>query len=64
MSSGPEVAPEYINSYEVGYKQTFGHKVSIDIDAFYYDYDDIQLPISVSVNGILEGCLLYTSRCV
>ena len=55
VSSGPEVAPEYINSYEVGYKQTFGHKVSIDIDAFYYDYDDIQLPISVSVNGILEG---------
>jgi len=48
-----EVAPEYINSYEVGYKQT-RPQVSIDIDAFYYDYDDIQLPISVSVNGILE----------
>jgi iron complex outermembrane receptor protein len=55
VSSGPEVAPEYINSYEVGYKQNFGHTLSIDLDAFYYDYDDIQLPISVSVNGILEG---------
>ena len=55
VSAGPEVAPEYINSYEVGYKQNFGHTLSIDVDAFYYDYDDIQLPITVSVNGILEG---------
>ena len=55
VSSGPEVAPEYINSYEVGYKQSFGHTFSIDIAAFYYDYQDIQLPITVSVNGILEG---------
>jgi iron complex outermembrane receptor protein len=55
VSSGPEVAPEYINSYEVGYKQNFGHTLSIDVDAFYYDYDDIQLPIDVSVNGVLQG---------
>ena len=55
VSSGPEVAPEFINSYEVGYKQSFGHTLSIDIAAFYYDYDAIQLPIEVSVNGILEG---------
>jgi iron complex outermembrane receptor protein len=55
VSSGPEVAPEYINSYEVGYKQSFGHTLSIDVAAFYYDYDDIQLPITVAVQGILEG---------
>ncbi len=55
VSSGPEVAPEFINSYELGYKQSFGHTLSFDIAAFYYDYQDIQLPITVSVNGILEG---------
>jgi iron complex outermembrane receptor protein len=62
VASGPEVAPEYINSYEVGYKQNFGHTLSIDVDAFYYDYDDIQLPISVNVNGILEGAFINAPK--
>ncbi len=55
ISAAPEVGPEFINSYEVGYKQSFGHQLSVDVAAFYYDYDQIQLPITVNVNGILEG---------
>jgi iron complex outermembrane receptor protein len=62
VTSSPEVAPEYINSYEVGYKQNFGHTLSIDVDAFYYDYDDIQLPISVNVNGNLEGAFINAPK--
>ncbi|HZC17225.1 MAG TPA: TonB-dependent receptor, partial [Caulobacteraceae bacterium] len=54
VSASPEVAPEFINAYEVGYKQNFGHTFSIDVAAFYYDYDAIQLPITVSVNGLLQ----------
>ncbi|HEX4198996.1 MAG TPA: TonB-dependent receptor [Caulobacteraceae bacterium] len=55
VSANPEVTPEFLNSYEVGYKQSFGHTLSIDVAAYYYDYDQIQLPITVAVNGILEG---------
>jgi iron complex outermembrane receptor protein len=55
VSANPLVGPEFLNSYEVGYKQSFGHTLSIDAAAFYYDYDDIQLPISVLVNGLTEG---------
>jgi len=63
VATDPEVAPEYINSYEVGYKQSFGHTLSIDIDAFYYDYDDIQLPISVNVPGVgLEGAFINAPK--
>jgi iron complex outermembrane receptor protein len=62
VASGPEVAPEYINSYEIGYKQNFGHTLSIDVDAFYYDYQDIQLPISVNVNGLLQGAFVNAPK--
>jgi iron complex outermembrane receptor protein len=63
VASDPEVAPEYINSYEVGYKQNFGHTLSIDVDAFYYDYDDIQLPISINVPGVgLQGAFINAPK--
>ena len=55
ISATPEVAPEFINSYEVGYKQALGHKLSIDLAAFYYDYDNLQLPISVVVGGVVQN---------
>ncbi len=55
VSSGPEVAPEFLDSYEVGYKQNIGRTLSFDAAAFYYSYENIQLPIDVSVNSILEG---------
>ena len=38
VSFKPEVAPEYLNSYEIGYKENFGRTLSVDIAAFYYDY--------------------------
>ncbi|HLK25044.1 MAG TPA: TonB-dependent receptor [Caulobacteraceae bacterium] len=53
VGSSPEVGPEFLNSYEIGYKQTFGRKLSLDVAAFYYDYDQIQLPLTLSVNGVL-----------
>jgi len=55
VSAAPLVGPEFLNSYEVGYKQSFGRVFSIDTALFYYDYEKIQLPITVNVNGILEG---------
>ncbi|HEY3889574.1 MAG TPA: TonB-dependent receptor [Caulobacteraceae bacterium] len=58
ISAAPEVGPEFINSYEIGYKHNIGRQLSVDIAAFYYDYDQIQLPITESVNGILTGAFI------
>ncbi len=55
VSSNPEVGPEDINDYEVGYKQAFGHVASIDIAAFYYDYEKLQLPISIANGGVTQS---------
>jgi iron complex outermembrane receptor protein len=56
IAAAPEVAPETINSYEVGYKQNFGHTLSIDVAGFYYDYDNLQLPTAVlnQASGLVQ----------
>jgi iron complex outermembrane receptor protein len=64
VSAAPEVQPEYLNSYEVGYKQNFGHQVSIDLAAFYYDYIGFQQPISVANNGVLQGAFINVPKAV
>jgi len=37
---------ETIDAFEVGLKKTFGGRLQINTSAFYYDYQDIQVPIS------------------
>jgi iron complex outermembrane receptor protein len=37
---------ETIDAYEVGLKKTFGGNLQANASAFYYDYQDIQIPIS------------------
>jgi len=37
---------ETIDAYEVGLKKTFGGRFQANASAFYYDYKDIQVPIS------------------
>ena len=54
VSPTPEVAPEFLNSYEVGYKQSFGRTISIDTALFYYDYQNFQLPIAVANGGTIQ----------
>src|SRR5262249_35837816 len=53
--AAPEVAPEFLNSYEIGYKQSFGRKLMLNLAAFYYDYQDFQLPISISNGGVTQA---------
>jgi iron complex outermembrane recepter protein len=62
VSSNPEVAPEFVNSYEVGYKQNINHQLSFDVAAYYIDYDDIQLPITVNVGGVNEAQYLSVPK--
>jgi len=52
ISANPEAAPEHVNDYEVGLKKTFGHSLTIDADAFYYDYTNDQVPLDVPTGGI------------
>jgi iron complex outermembrane receptor protein len=54
FNANPEVSPEFLNSYEIGYKQSFGKALLIDMAAFYYDYDGLQLPITVSNSGVTQ----------
>ena len=37
---------ETINAYEVGLKRTFGGRLQANASAFYYDYQDIQVPLT------------------
>jgi outer membrane receptor protein involved in Fe transport len=46
-------APEFVNSYEVGTKNTlFNHRLSIDLTGFYYDYTGYQIS---QVEGLNEA---------
>jgi iron complex outermembrane recepter protein len=55
VSAAPEVAPEFLNSYEIGYKQSFGRNLLINMALFYYDYDNFQQPISINNAGVVQG---------
>jgi iron complex outermembrane recepter protein len=42
----PETNPEYLNAYELGVKYS-ARKFQINQDFFYYDYNGLQIPLSV-----------------
>jgi iron complex outermembrane receptor protein len=51
IAAHPLVSPEFLNAYEVGYKQNLGGKLMIDAAVYYYDYSQLQLPVSAIVGG-------------
>jgi iron complex outermembrane receptor protein len=51
MAPGVYAEPEYLNSYELGWKQTFGGRLQFNSAVFYYDYTDFQAPLSVQLPG-------------
>jgi iron complex outermembrane receptor protein len=60
----PEVSPEFLNSYEVGYKQSIGRTFSVDIAAFYYDYEGLQLPIAILNGGVTQSQFINVPKAV
>jgi iron complex outermembrane receptor protein len=60
----PEVGPESIDAYEVGYKQNIGRKISFDADVYYYDYSNLQVPTSVPVGGVIATEFLNVPKSV
>jgi iron complex outermembrane receptor protein len=58
LATDPETKPEFANDYQVGFKKNIGRSFNIAIDAFYDQYYDAQLPVSVS-NGALLSSEFY-----
>ena len=44
--AAPEAAPEHVDSFEIGFKKDFGHTLQFNLAAFYYNYTDLQAPVS------------------
>jgi iron complex outermembrane recepter protein len=51
IGANVEALPEHVDDFEVGFKKTMGNFV-LDADAFYYNYEDAQIPIGVPVGAI------------
>ena len=47
--AAPEARPEFVNSYEVGFKKNFGRTLQVDAAFYYLDYSNLQAPVSVLV---------------
>jgi iron complex outermembrane receptor protein len=46
------VEPEHVTAYEIGYKKTWNDTFRLNLAAYKYDYQDLQIPTSVFVSGI------------
>jgi iron complex outermembrane receptor protein len=46
LIANPEVNPEYVDAFEVGAKKTLGNKLTVNADAFYYNYYGEQVPVN------------------
>jgi iron complex outermembrane recepter protein len=60
----PSVKPEYLNAYEIGYKQSFGKNLLIDIAGFYYDYQALQVPLSINNGGVTQALFVNVPKSV
>jgi len=59
LSPDPETAPESSNDYQFGVKKNFGHTLQINVDLFYDQYYDAQVPIGVTGAGGLVLSQFY-----
>jgi len=50
-AANPETQPEYVDAFEIGVKKTLGSMLTLNGAAFYYNYQNDQQPINVSVAG-------------
>ncbi len=52
LSPDPYADPEYVNSYELGFKKTFGGQLQTNAALFYTDYQGFQAPLTVPLGAI------------
>lgn len=43
----PEADPEFVNSYELGFKTNVGRTMQVNANIYYLDYRDMQAPVTV-----------------
>jgi iron complex outermembrane receptor protein len=48
IQSFPNTDPEHMNAFEIGLKKEFGRTFQVNAAAFYYDYKNDQIPLTVS----------------
>ncbi|HOY76704.1 MAG TPA: TonB-dependent receptor [Hyphomonadaceae bacterium] len=60
MAPRPRTGQEIVNSYELGWKQEIpDYNLTANMAAFFYDYQDVQVPLSIDPDG--DGpALAYT----
>ena len=51
LSFRPKTEAEHVDSFEVGLKKSWGHNLTTDIAAFWYNYQNLQIPIAVVSNS-------------
>ena len=52
IAANPQTGPETLDAYEVGFKrQWFDRKLTTNVALFYYNYDGMQIPLSVQPVG-------------
>jgi iron complex outermembrane receptor protein len=47
FGANPETNPEHVNAFEIGLKKDFGRTFQANAAVFYYDYQSMQVPISI-----------------
>ncbi|HEY7642188.1 MAG TPA: TonB-dependent receptor [Steroidobacteraceae bacterium] len=60
MAPGVYADPEYLNSYELGWKQTVAGRLQLGTAVFFYDYKDFQAPLSVQLPSVGGGSFFAT----
>jgi len=54
MAVYPETVPETVDAFEVGYKKTINRDFQVNVDAFYYNYENEQQPLGADVSGVID----------
>ncbi|HEY3797528.1 MAG TPA: TonB-dependent receptor [Caulobacteraceae bacterium] len=58
LAANPETKPEFVDAVEIGAKKTFGRTFTANVAAFYYNYANDQIPLTVQNSaGLLSGQL-------
>ena len=61
MAPGVYADPEYLNSYELGWKQSLGGRFQLNTAVFFYDYKDFQAPLSVQLPSA-PGTVIFATQ--
>jgi iron complex outermembrane receptor protein len=61
LSFFPYTAAEHVDSFELGYKKTWFHNLTTDIAAFYYNYNNLQIPITIvgTAGGLTQASTAF-----